>query len=71
MNIRTRMFNSLMVLQAFSFGEDLTTVRARTNATRVSGETKDRVNHHSTLITTREPPEWHAPIRTTGRRIGR
>jgi len=57
-----------MELQIFRFHEDLTTVRARTDATperRISGETKYRIYHHSTLIAARESPERHSPKRPT------
>lgn len=63
---------SLMELQIFSFHEDLTTFRARTDATperRVSGETKYRIYHHSTLIAARESPERHSSKRSTNGRI--
>ncbi|RDX60774.1 Pentatricopeptide repeat-containing protein, partial [Mucuna pruriens] len=65
-----RYWNSLVMFQSFSF-HDLTTIRARTNATpqrRVSSEAKNWVYHHSALITTGESPEWHSPERATAGR---
>jgi hypothetical protein len=61
------MSNSPMKLQIFSFHANLTTFRARTNATpqgMVSSNSKNRIHYHSTFIATRESTEWHSSERT-------